>query len=124
LNIIAGGQTSQNFEGDRVDAQLHTYIGGQTLQFWNWSTFFIYRPNVMDDALLRGGPVVQKPGQTFVEANVNTDSRHTVIWGGDASYATNRLGGWGSSLAMSVEIRPTSSVNITLGPSWNDSRSL
>lgn len=124
MTIIAGGQTSHNFEGDRVDGQLHAYVSGTTLQFWNWDAFYIYRPNVMDDALLRGGPVVQRPGQGFIEADVNTDSRHTVIWSGGASYATNVLGGWGSSFYMNAQIRPNSSVNITLGPSWNDSRSL
>ena len=124
LNVIAGTQSKNNFEGDLIDRQLHAYVGGTTLNFWQWDAFYLWRPNVMDDALLRGGPVVQRPGQAYMEGDFNTDSRHIVTWSGGASYSTNVLGGWGTNFYASALIRPTSSVSITLGPSWNDSRSL
>jgi hypothetical protein len=124
LNLIAGGQTSRNFEGDLIDRQLHAYMGGTTLQFWNWDAFVLWRPDLMDDGLLRGGPVVQKPAVAYVEADAHTDSRHVLILGAGASYASNRLGGWGSNLYMNALFRPTSSVSLTVGPSWNDSRAL
>ena len=88
LNIIAGGQTATNFEGDRTDGQLHAYLGGTTLQFWNWDAFYLHRPGVMDDALLRGGPVVAKPGQ-ITSRPTSTPTRATPS-SGAAARATHR----------------------------------
>jgi uncharacterized protein DUF5916/cellulose/xylan binding protein with CBM9 domain len=122
FNVIFGGQTKRNFEGDLIDRQLQLYFGSTTLNFWQWDAFYIWRPSVMDDALLRGGPVVRRPGVRYVEADVNTDSRHLVTWSAGANYAATGAGGWGTNFSASALIRPTSSVSITLGPSWNDSR--
>ena len=124
MQVIAGAQTKSNFEGDVVDRQLQLYTSGTTLNFWNWDAFYIWRPNVLDDALLRGGPVVQRPGQGYIEGDFNTDSRHTLVWAGGAGYATNARGGWGSNFYANLQYHPTSAVQLTFGPSWNDSRSL
>lgn len=37
LNVIVGGQTQRNFEGDLTDRQLQAYVGSTTLQFWTWT---------------------------------------------------------------------------------------
>jgi hypothetical protein len=124
LNVVAGGQAKNNFEGDAVDHQLQLFLGGTTLQFWNWDALYLWRPAVLDDALLRGGPIVQRPGQGYVESDVTTDSRHLLILSGGANYAWNSLGGWGSNFNMSAQYRPTSRLSLTFGPSWSDSRSL
>ncbi len=124
MQVIAGGQTKSNFEGDVVDRQLQLYVSGTTLNFWNFDAFYLWRPDLLDDALLRGGPVVKRPGQGYIEADFNTDSRHTLVWGGGASYATNVSGGWGSSIYANLQYHATSAVQLTFGPSWNDSRSL
>lgn len=123
LNVLVGGQQKTNFEGDLVDRQVHFYVGSTTLQFWNWNAFALWRPPVSDDALLRGGPVVQRPAQGYAEVDFNTDSRHTLIWGGGANYAWNPGGGWGTGLSANLQYRPTSAVQVTFGPSWNDSNS-
>jgi hypothetical protein len=124
LQLIAGGQNAHNLEGDRTDGQLQLFAGGTTLKFWNWDAFYIWRADVLDDGLLRGGPVVQRPGLNYVEGDLSSDSRHFVILSGGANYAADGLGGWATGLNMSAQFRPSPSVNITLGPSWNDSRSI
>ena len=111
MQVIAGGQSKSNFEGDIVDRQLQLYVSGTTLNFWQWNAFYIWRPNVLDDALLRGGPVVQRPSQGYVESDFSTDSRHTLVWAGGASYATNVRGGWGSNIYANLQYHPTSAVH-------------
>jgi len=124
LTLIAGGQTQRNFEGDLTDRQLQAYIGATTLQFWNWDAFYIWHPSLMDDALLRGGPVVERPGQGDIEGDLSTDSRHVVIWSGGANYGWANNASWATSLYTSLMYRPTSSVSVTFSPSWNDSRTI
>lgn len=124
LTFIAGAQHQQNFDGDRTDQQLHLFVGSQLPNFYRANFFYIRRPDLLDDRLLRGGPVVEKPGVNVVSMNLSSDSRRSVEFGGFAEYARNDLGGWGKTLHTYVTWRPAPNANVSLGPGWNDSRSL
>jgi hypothetical protein len=124
FNVIAGGQQQFNFDGDRTDAQAHIFFAGQTPQFWRLSTFYIWRPASLDDRLLRGGPVIQRPGSGFFNTSISSDARKIVSMNLDVGFATNTLGGWGTDLNLHLRYRPSSRVNLSMGPSWNASGAL
>ena len=124
LSIIAGGQEQKNFDGDITDRQLHFFVGMQARNFWNFNTFYIYRPDLLDDRLLRGGPVVEKPGVDVIGMNMNSDGRGRISFNGFGEYAKNRLGGYGKNIGASITYRPVPNATLTLGPGWNDSRSI
>lgn len=119
-----GAQTQRNWDGDLTDMQLPVFFQITTPQFWNVNTFVILRPEVAVDRMLRGGPVVRKPANSYWYMHVSTDSRSKVVGNFGGSYAANSRGGWGSSVNAGVEVRPTSSMLISFNPSWSDSRSL
>ncbi len=124
LSIIVGGQEQQNFDGDLTDRQFHAFIGGTARNFWNFNLFVIRRPDLLDDRLLRGGPVVEKPGVNVLGSNFGSDSRGAVSVNGFGEYARNDLGGWGRSIGASITYRPAPNATVSLGPNWNDSRSM
>ncbi|HSA58044.1 MAG TPA: DUF5916 domain-containing protein [Gemmatimonadaceae bacterium] len=124
LNLIVGGQQQTNFDGDLTDRQAHVFVGGLTPGFWNWNAMYIWRPAVADDRLLRGGPVVTRPGGGFTSVFVGSDSRGPLFWNGNLGYSWNTRGGWGRNASVYVTWRPVSSAAVNLGPSWNDSKSL
>ncbi len=124
FSIIGGAQQQLNYDGDKTDAQAHIFFASTTPQFWNWSTFYIWRPATMDDRLLRGGPVVQRPATAFYAANVGTDFRKPVAVNFDVGLASNSLGGWGTDIGLFVRYRPSSRVTTSIGPSWSASGSL
>jgi hypothetical protein len=124
LNIIAGGQQQTNFDGDITDRQLQLFVGGTARNFWNVNAFYIYRPDLLDDRLLRGGPTVEKPKVDVLGTNFSSDSRGRVIVHGFGEFAQNRLGGWGRSVGAGITYRPAPNATVTLGPNWNDSRSI
>jgi hypothetical protein len=124
FSLIVGGQQQRNFFGDLTDRQAQIFLGSTMKNFWNWNAFFIRHPELADDRLLRGGPVVLKPGTDFTSVSLNSDSRHSVIWSVNADYASNDKGGWGVDYGTSVQYRPVSSVNLSLGPQWSASHSL
>lgn len=119
-----GAQTQQNWDGDRTDVQVPVFFGMQTPQYWWTNAFVIWRPDTDDDRLLRGGPVVRKPGNVFVNVNVNTDSRKRVIGSFTAARGANTRGGRSLNLSTGAEARPTSNVYVSVNPSWNDARNL
>jgi hypothetical protein len=120
--VIAGGQTQNNFEGDHTQGQLHAFVQQTTPQFWDWTTFYIYRPSVIDDRQLRGGPAVRTPTSRFVEANVSSDSRHALIGNGGVGYYWDEKGGVSPNISLSATYRPASNVSLSFGPSWSSSR--
>ena len=124
VNMLVGGQQQSNFEGDLTDRQAQAYLSTITPQFWNISTFYIWHPALLDDRLLRGGPVVQRPGFDFYSLNVNTDSRKRLVFSTNAGYSRNTGGGSGLNLSTTANYRPTSNVVVSFGPSWNASTSL
>ncbi len=121
FSIIAGAQQQQNSDGDMNDAQAHFFISSTTPQFWRYSAFYILRPAVMDDRLLRGGPVVKRLGGDFVQMSVSSDFRKPLGASVDAGFATNKSGGWGTNLGMHLRYRPSSRVAMSVGPSWDAS---
>lgn len=124
LALIAGGQEQQNFDGDITDRQLHFFVGMTARNFWNFNTFYIYKPDLLDDRLLRGGPVVEKPGVDVIGWNMNTDSRGRIIFNTYGEYSRNHLGGWGKNFGSGITYRPAPNATLTVGPGWNDSRSI
>lgn len=120
--VIAGGQTQNNFEGDHTQGQLHAFVSQTTPQFWDWTTFYIYRPAVIDERQLRGGPAVRAPTSHFVEGNVSTDSRHALIGNAGLDYYWDNKGGVSPGISVSATYRPVSNVSLSFGPSWNSSR--
>src|SRR5512143_102416 len=106
IYTVTGGQTQNNYEGDRTQRQLHTYFSETTPQFWNVSTFFIYRPTVIDDRQLRGGPAIKTPTGRFVETDISTDSRHAFTANGGLGYYWDDKGGVSPSLYLNAAYRP------------------
>ena len=123
LSVIAGGQQQQNFSGDVVDQQLQAYVGSTTPQFWYWDAYTLWRPRVLDDRALRGGPVVSRPALNFFGGDASTDSRNAITGSAGWGYAMNELGGWGANAYVGLTYRPSSAVKVSFGPSWNDSQS-
>jgi hypothetical protein len=115
--LIGGGQQQFNFDGDLTDRQLHAYAEIQTLGYWWLSTFWIHRPDVFDDGLTRGGPVVRRPGIDYWSANLSTDSRKKVVLRFNTDRGCNREGNCDQSVSLTAELRPRSNVSLSLGPS-------
>jgi hypothetical protein len=123
LNVIAGAQRQQNYDGDlTTNTQAHIFVGGSTPNFWNWSTFYIFRPRgLIDDRLLRGGPSVRSVGTGYYQASLSTDSRRQWQLNTNPSYSWNTAGGHGAALNLSSSFQPSTQVSISFGPSYSTS---
>lgn len=75
------------------------------------------------DRLLRGGPLAQSPAGWTASAGVTTDSRWPVIVSANAYYDHDRSGAEHPDVSMSFDMRPSSTVHVTLGPELSVSRS-
>jgi hypothetical protein len=89
------------------------------LSQWGASGTLIYSPDFYDDVLLRGGPEGRQPASWTGQVNVNTDSRRPVVLGLGSTYAHDILDGYLKQLHLSLDLRPSSNVHFSFGPSWS-----
>jgi len=68
--------------------------------------------------------LAESPSSWNANAFLSTDARKPVSIGAGFFYARNRYGGWGDGTNLSLRLRPTGAVNITLGPSYNRTHSI
>jgi hypothetical protein len=74
----------------------------------------------LDDRLLRGGPVAQAPGSWYVNASFGSDSRRKAVLNPFVNYSRNIDDDtWSGGAGLSVEVRPSSQLRVSLGPSYN-----
>lgn len=116
---ILGGQQQLNFDGDRTDLQAQHFLEVQLPNYWWLSSFFIYRPEVFEDRLTRGGPVVRRAEAWFAVVNANTDSRRRVSASLSPEVSGNAEGGRGYALYTSIRAKPASNIVVSLNPSYS-----
>jgi hypothetical protein len=123
LDFIVGGQQQYNFDGDLTDRQGQVWFGSQLSNYWWVSGFVFRRPDVDDDRLLRGGPVVRKPGLWYTGWNIDTDSRKPVVVGFYPNYSRTDEGYTGYNLQFNVRVKPASNIDLSVAPYYNKSQS-
>jgi hypothetical protein len=124
FTVIAGGAEQRNWDGDVTDRQFNMYAQSTLLNFWNWYAFYIRRPDALDDRLLRGGPMVERPGVDVLSGGLSSDNRRSIIWNVNLEHAVNDRGGWGTSVNTGITYRPATNLTLSLSPGWNTSRSI
>ena len=107
-------------QGDGYNAQ----AGLQFLNYWNVNANGGWRGAALDDRLTRGGPSAESPSGGFWNVNGGTDSRKAFSLSGNFNYNWNTVGGWSRNANLSFNIKPSSLVTISTGPSWNRNRNM
>ncbi|MFN2398609.1 MAG: DUF5916 domain-containing protein [Gemmatimonadaceae bacterium] len=123
LFLIAGGQQQYNFDGDLTDRQLHSFLGGELANYWEFNLFYIRRPETFEDRLTRGGPVVKRPTNYTGFMNLSTDSRKRVVLATNPTYGRNVEGSFGYNYNLDVTVKPASNISFSLGPAFSRSSS-
>jgi hypothetical protein len=106
-----------NFGGDAI---YNAYAGGASFTLknqWNAGGQVTYGFQTKDDGLTRGGPRALKPA--FWEANMNwgSDPRHLLSANGFLDDRQDESGAYTRSGNVTLSLRPSSSVQVSMGPS-------
>ncbi|MBW3570792.1 MAG: carbohydrate binding family 9 domain-containing protein [Gemmatimonadetes bacterium] len=120
---IAGGQHESNYDGDRTAAQLHAFTGGQLANYWNVAFYTEWYPEVSDDRLSRGGPVVRRPGGYLLHSRMSTDGRKKLVFSMNADYVARRDDGMFFGTGANLRVKPAPNVQFSVGPSYSFTRS-
>jgi len=117
--LVLGTQREYNFDGDRTDTQFQLGAFGQLLNYWGFNFFGIRRTDLEDDRLLRGGPVVIRPGNWFFNTNINSDSRKRLSLNFNANFSRGDRGNKSWLAGAGMNLRPTSNLTVSVNPTYN-----
>lgn len=117
-------QQQFNYDGDRTDREFAAGIFGQLRNFWQLNAFSIFTPDALDDGATRGGPVIKRRGYVYNQVFVGTDARKRISVSSNPNYLFRNKGDNQYNLNLNVTYKPTSSVQISAGPSYSNSPSL
>jgi hypothetical protein len=118
-SVNAGGNLGWNFGGDRTSTSANTSAYGLFLNYWSINAGLSGGLRVVNDGLLRGGPAGIQPANWSAYGAIQSDYRKPVRAYLNYQYTRNELNGWGSYWYASLAVRPSSTVSISVGPSYS-----
>ncbi len=115
-NVYVGTNHAWNYGGNKIWTSLFNQV---TLNFTNLWTVYAggeYDPGAIDDRLTRGGPLGRQPTQYGGWTQINSDQRKTVSYNLYTDYYGDQDHGYQKDLTFGVDVRPSSSIHVTLSP--------
>ncbi len=118
-NVFAG--SGWNFNGDRIDSFVGLNSNGTFKNFWGFGVNGNAWIRTADDRGTRGGPLMTSPAGARINLNAWTDDRKAVSGYAWTGANRNELGSWYHGVEVGVEVRPSSSLSINIGPEFDRS---
>ena len=113
-NVFGG--SAWNLGGDRTSLFAGGNMNARFTNFWGANANWNLRPRNASDRLTRGGPIGTSPAGWFLGGNVSSDDRKAVSGYAFVGGSGDELGSWQVFPEVGVEIRPSSSLTLSLGP--------
>ena len=116
---VASFQQQFNYDGDRTDLEYAAGLFTQLRNFWGANAFVIRAPSVIDDTRLRGGPAIKGRGYRYQSLQISTDARKFLSLSSNVNWTAREEGADGVNVNLNLTYKPTSQVQLSLGPSLN-----
>jgi hypothetical protein len=103
------------------EVQTDGLFGFGNVEFKNYWTVFanaLYFRGAQDDRATRGGPSMATPRANGAFIGVDSDSRKRLRLSVNGNYESNAAGGWNLNGSLNLRFIPTSSLEISSGPSF------
>ncbi|MDP9177968.1 MAG: carbohydrate binding family 9 domain-containing protein [Gemmatimonadota bacterium] len=112
-----------NFGGNQIFNALNGGAYVTFLNLWNFGFQGGISPSVESDRFTRGGPLAQMPSSWNFSINGGSDNRKPIWLNGYTEYRRDESGGDSRYLQVTVNMRPASSLSLSLGPVLSGTKS-
>jgi len=113
-----GAQQQLNWDGDRIDLQVHSYAEAELRNYWTVAFYARLRPVVIDDRMTRGGAAVFRSRSWAVGPKLWTDSRRAVVFSLDPLFSRFSDGSRVDRVYASVRVKPAAGAEVSIGPNF------
>jgi hypothetical protein len=109
--------------GEHSWAQVGTNANFELKNFWNGGWWIARRFSALNPGALRGGPAVYRPAAWEANLWMGSDRRKAVTLGATANAnIEDGTDAWRVSASPSLSIRPSSQLNVSVGPTFGRSQ--
>jgi hypothetical protein len=115
-SLFAGTNHAWNYGGDKIWTSVFNQVSLNFNNLWSVYGGTEYDPSAIDDRLTRGGPLGRQPTQWGVWTQIVTDQRKTVSYNLSSDHYGDPAGGYLNDLTVGFDIRPSSSIHVTVSP--------
>ncbi len=122
-NAFAYANQAWDFGGDLIFDAYSAAGYAQLSNFWGLNGGITFAREVESNRLTRGGPLALSPREVSGYVGISTDPRRLVTVNVSGSGSRDALGGGSWSASTYFEARPTSSMQVSAGPTIEVSRS-
>jgi hypothetical protein len=116
-NLYFGTNHAWNYGGDKIWTSYFNQVSFNFTNLWSLYGGAEYDPSAIDDRLTRGGPRGRQPTQWALWTQVTGDQRKTVSYNLSSDYYGDQDKGYAKNLSVGVDIRPSSSIHVSVSPS-------
>ncbi|MEQ1857628.1 MAG: DUF5916 domain-containing protein, partial [Longimicrobiales bacterium] len=117
-NMRGSPDFTLNYAGDWVHREMNGNINLTFLNYWSVGTRLAYNPRNDDDRLTRGGPIAKTPQRWSGTANLNSDSRRSVVARFNYDWSSDEVGGWHHDFGLNLTANPSEQVTLRFGPGY------
>lgn len=97
---------------------------GQLRNYWSFGGHLGLLRRAQDGWATRGGPLMMSPGGGFMGTFISSDDRKRIVLGLNGNRDWNEFGGWNTGVSASIQVKPTSSIRVSVEPQVNRSHGL
>jgi hypothetical protein len=110
---------SHDFGGIRTDEYFILSAAAQLLNYWRATLYWSYDPNRYSHYLTRGGPLTFYPWGIMRRISITSDTRRSVVAGLSGHYRTHPFGSYNYSLALTLGLKPSEHIRLSLRPAYS-----
>jgi hypothetical protein len=112
-----------NFGGEQIYDGYNAGAYATFLNLWNVGFQGGFNPSYTSDRFTRGGPLAKVPSGWNASINGQSDTRKPIWLSWFALYSHDESGAHSQNLNVTADMRPTSFIHVSLGPSVSGNRS-
>ncbi len=105
-----------NTAGMRLNNLTALSVNGEFHNLWSFYAGVRARPWGNMDGLMRGGPVARQAAALFIEGDVESDPRRSLVGELDYFFFFDATGEYQYDLSLGLEVRPTPAIEVSMEP--------
>jgi hypothetical protein len=115
-NLWIGTWMNRNFGGDTIEHGVFANHYATLANYWTYSASLFLTDSAIDDRATRGGPVIRTSAGWSSDQSIGTDNRKVVFATLNGHLDHSRDGSYNRSIGISLGARPSSNLNVSIGP--------